>query len=187
MRSFVVTLSLVAIGLGACSARPLPLDRSTTPVPQEIVPAKLAAENLTLQVNDEPENVAVFKNAGPRSLIGDGRIWELRSGERLVGTLQLSSLRSRVNPARPQDRRALLRILPGATEKIDIAGQPVWAEEGGGKAIFVFFGARSLGVLQLKSSGVSLSAVPDELIGAIVREPLWDALPPEAFEELPEE
>jgi hypothetical protein len=158
------------------------------PVPVEIVPKDLPASGLTLHINNDKDTTDAFETAGPNALVGDGKVWEIRIGERLVGALEIATVKSRVNPAREKDRKAILgQILPGTTERIDILGQPVWTAKGDTKtkAVYVFFGAHMLGVLQLKGKGIEINTVSSDLISRVTSQPLWEALPPEVFEDKP--
>lgn len=184
-----VLVLAVLVPLAACGGGSGKKVEAALPVPVEIVPTTLTDFGLTLQPNTDQETADAFTTAGPNALVGDGKVWELRAADRLVGALQLSTLKSRVNPAREADRKAVLgQILPGTNERIDIAGQPVWTAKGSQtKAMYVFFGAHSLGILQLKGKGLEVDRISADLIARIASQPLWDALPPEVFEDKPAE
>jgi hypothetical protein len=186
VRAAAVALALAA---GAACAPGAPgRDASTIPVPIEIVPAELPASELTLHLNVDQDTTDAFTTAGPNSLVGEGKVWEIRSGARLVGAVEIATLKRRVNPAIEKDRKSILgQILPGATERIDLAGQPVWTAKADSsvKAIYVFFGAHILGIVQLKGKGIETGAVSSDLINRITAQPSWGALPPEAFIDSP--
>ena len=85
--AFVAVVALV--GLAGCgggkAAAKVELAR---PVPGEIVPADLPAQNLTIQANTTDEVKDAVKSVGPQLLVSDARLWELHLGGRaLVGQL----------------------------------------------------------------------------------------------------
>jgi hypothetical protein len=183
----IAVAAAIALG-GGCAPGLDDRAEAPLPVPLEIVPAALPTGALTLHLNDDPDTNDAFKTAGPTSLVGEGKVWEIRDGARLVGAVELATLKRRVNPGVEKDRRAILgQILPGATERIDLAGQPVWTAkaDGAAKAIYVFFGAHILGIVQLKGKGIQPSAISADLINRITAQPAWGALPPEAFVDSP--
>ncbi len=190
MRRVVLALAaaVTMAALAGCAGGASKKAEAARPVPVEIVPTDLTELGLTLQPNTDKETADAFSTAGPLSLVGEGKVWEVRAADRLVGALELATLKVRVNPGKVEDRNAILgQILPGANERIEVQGQPVWTAKGGGsnRAVFVFFGAHILGVLQLKGKGLDIEKISSGLIGRVSSQPLWDALPPESFDEAP--
>ena len=175
-----------ALGLTGCAARDVALDRTPgTPVPADLVPASLPSFKLTVDPDATPDVKAAIAAAGPQVLVGDARMWDLHLGQRLVGALQISTLRKRIDPRRAEDRDAIVvQSLGSRARRIVVGGLPVWTvpDDGSKRGVYVWFGARSFAVLQLKADGLDAGAVADDLIGQIARRPSWHALPPQAYE-----
>lgn len=182
-----LVLMALALGAGACAPRTVAIpDEGVRPVPVEVVPLALTDHGLTIQRNADKETSDAFTNAGPYVLVSDGAVFELHRGAQLVGALQVSTLKRRVDPSDADDRNAVLsQIIPGAREQIDVDGLPVWAapRNEGGRAVYIWFGAHAFGVLQLKGDGLDEEAIATELIGRIATQPAWEPLPPESYEE----
>jgi len=154
------------------------------PVPTGIVPGSLPAEKLTLQLDTATEVKQAIASVGPQLLVSDARLWELHFGQRLVGALQLATLKPRVNPAHAADRASIVgQILGAEFHKIQVNGLPVWTvrDDGSQRAVYVWFGAHEFGVLQLKGASISPGQVADDLIARIAGEPAWQALPPQVY------
>jgi hypothetical protein len=149
-----------------------------------LVPAKTAEQNLTVDLDTTTEVRDAIKSVGPQVLVSDARMWNIHHGQRLVGALELASLRKRVDPRRPDDRdRIVGQILGSHTRLLQINGLPVWTvvNDGTARQIFVWFGARNLGVLQIKGDGVNAGQIADDLIRRIVSQPGWHALAPQDY------
>ena len=177
----------VALTAAAC-ASPVPIPTTVArPVPADIVPPSLPAESLTLQPNTTKEVEQAVRSVGPQLLASSVELWEIHSGARLVGALQLSTLKSRVHPSRVGDRNSVIdQILEGPSEELDIDGLPVWTAPGGaasGRAIYIWFGAHAFGVLQMTPQGVDPSQVANDLITKIATQKAWQALPPQDYQE----
>jgi len=95
-----------ALVLAACGSAS-PGGRLVAPdaVPTELVPPTLEG-NLTL--GEYLPGRQAFAQAGPASLVSDGRLWAIRRGETLVGTLQISTVKGDVSVTRPRDHQAIL-------------------------------------------------------------------------------
>lgn len=179
---------LAVAGMAAACSSPVPTPTTVAaPVPASIVPAKLPAESLTLQPNTTREVQQAVRSVGPQLLASSVELWEIHSGDQLIGALQLSTLKSRVHPARSSDRNSVIdQILLGPSEELDIDGLPVWTTPGGaatGRNIYIWFGAHAFGVLQLSSQNVDPSKVANDLITRIATQKAWDALPPQDYQE----
>src|SRR5436190_21570884 len=70
-------------------------------VPLEIVPNQLPGPpgDPPLTLAEYPPGAERINRAGGRSMVGDGRVFEIRRGSTLVGALQISTLLPRVNVA----------------------------------------------------------------------------------------
>ena len=183
----LLPLACVAVGMLAsgCAARDVVPDTSpVTPISTDLVPASLPAQKLTIDLDRSKEVKKAVQSAGPQVLVGDARLWNIHRGQRLVGALQLATLKKRVDPRRATDRQAIIsQVLGGRARQIQVDGLPVWTvpDDGAGRGIYVWFGARSFGVLQLKGTDIQPAAVADALVHQIASRPAWRALPPQAY------
>ena len=87
-RAWLVALVLLVAGCGGGAtlkaAAPAAVDPS-------LAPPVLAGQGLTL--SEFLPARASFAKAGATSLVSDGRLWQLRQGSNLVGTLQISTVK----------------------------------------------------------------------------------------------
>lgn len=184
-RLLPLVCAAAAIAATGCAARDVVPDTSpVTPISTDLVPASLPAHKLTIDLDRTKEVRNALRSAGPQVLVGDARLWNIHRGQRLVGALQLATLKKRVDPRREKDREAIIaQVLGGRARQIQVDGLPVWTipDDGAGRGIYVWFGARSFGVLQLKGTDIQPGAVADALVHQIASQPAWRALPPQAY------
>lgn len=169
----------------ACAPRSVAVDTSpVVRIDTSMVPAT-SNQNLTVDLDTSKEVRSAVKSAGAQILVGDVRLWNIHHGQRLVGALQLATLKSRVDPRRSEDRDEIVsQVLGGHTRQLLIGGLPVWTvpDDGTARQIFVFFGARSLGVLQVKGVDINANELADDLIHKIASRPAWQPLAPQDYE-----
>jgi hypothetical protein len=172
--------------VGCSTSAPTPT-QVAPPLSPSIVPASLPAQSLTLQLDLTKDIQQAVTSVGAQNLASDVKFWEIHSGQRLVGALQLATLKSRVNTAQAADRNNIIsQILEGSSEEIHINGLPVWTTATSStspRALYVWFGNHDFGVLQLQSNVVDASTVSTSLISEVATQPSWQALPPQAYEE----
>jgi hypothetical protein len=174
----VVVLGLVAVLVGACgggdggaaSAAPPPK------VPLALVPPAFSAGELT--VSEDSQARKAFTELGDNALVADGRLWQIRQAERLVATLQVATVKSKVDLSDAEQRRSIVNhILPGARQEIDVNGVTVSSSDANDKTVYVWFGRDLFQVLQVKSTKIDPEAVVTELVGFQLQSPEWRALP----------
>jgi len=177
----VVIAGAVALLAGACGGSPKPLVAPA--IPEAAVPATVeAAGGLTMQPNTSKDVQRAFKSVGPTSLVKEGRVWEVRQGDRLVGLLEIASISRRADTRKEEDRKAMRRqILTGEPTELDFSGVPVYQTTDGQLSTFVWFGRQLLGTLTLK--GVDADAVSNDLVTRIVQSRHWPELSPDDFED----
>jgi hypothetical protein len=183
---FLAGAVCVAITGGACADRTPQLDTSPpVPVVTDMVPTAVESQQLTVDLDETREVRSAVKQVGAQVLVSDARVWNLHHGQRLVGALQLATLKKRVDPREDADRRDIIgQILGGRARQIQVGGVPVWTipDDGAHRSIYVWFGGHAFGVLQVKGDDINGGAIADELIHAIATQPAWQALPPQAYE-----
>ena len=178
------TRRLVALALvGLLSASSTACGSSTKAVAPAEVDPKLAPvgldSNLKLYENRDRSTIHAFANAGKRSLVADGRIWEIRRADRLIGTLQISTVLPEVDLTKDELRDSLVRqILPGSLSSIRIGDVEVFTSEVNGKAVYVWFGKRLFEVLQLRDRAIKdFEPLATQVIDHQATIPSWEPLP----------
>jgi hypothetical protein len=174
----VVSLSFA----GACSGRGGGGGRDAAAVgpppkvPLALVPSALTAGTLT--VSEDSQARKAFASLGDNALVADGRLWQIRQSDRLVATLQVATVKTKVDLADEEQRRAIVNhILPGTRQEIDVNGLTVSTSDANDKTVYVWFGRDLFQVLQVKSTKIDPEAVITELVGFQVQSPEWRALP----------
>jgi len=115
-----------------------------------LAPERIGAD-LALYENTDEATLAAFRNAGDRSLASDGHIWELRRADRLIGTLQITTVLPKIDLTDPEDRRKIVSaVIPGSPLLRRVAGVEVHTYEIDDRATFVWFAEGLYQVLQLK-------------------------------------
>jgi len=172
----VVVIALLAASTAACGGS------SKAVAPTEVDP-KLAppaiGTNLKLYENRDRRTIHAFANAGKRSLVADGRIWEIRRADRLIGTLQISTVLPTVDLTKDTLRDSMVRqILPGSLSSIRIGDVEVFTSEVNGKAVYVWFGKRLFEVLQLRDRATKdFEPLATQVIDHQATIPSWEPLP----------
>jgi hypothetical protein len=190
MSRVALVLAVVAAALGACGGTESAAPELARPVPSAIVPTDLPDNRLTVIPSTSPEVAKGQKQQGLRGLVSDTKLWELHLGQQLVGALQVSTLKRRVDPSQAEDRDAITgQILGVRTQRLTFNGLRVWANGNAtatsgatDRAIYVWFGAHTFAVLQLKGADITPPKVAAELIPKIASQPAWEPLPPSAFQ-----
>jgi hypothetical protein len=169
----VVLLSATVAACGGDSKAVAPVE-----VDPKLAPPALDT-NLKLYENRDRRTIHAFANAGKRSLVADGRIWEIRRADRLIGTLQISTVLPEVDLAKDDLRDSMVRqILPGSLSSIRIGDVEVFTSEVNGKAVYVWFGKRLFEVLQLRDRATKdFEPLATEVIDHQATVPSWEPLP----------
>ena len=137
-------------------------------VPEGLVPASVQDGKFSFYESDLPSVRRAFSEAGPDSLAADGRLWELRIGDRLVGALQISSLMPEVDLTDPDHRDKIVgQILPTARDQFDIDDVTVWSSSAREKTVFVWFSKDLYSVLTLKG-GSADELDPEQILTDVV-------------------
>jgi hypothetical protein len=149
---------LAACGSGGSDALVEPASVST-----DMVPATLG-EGLT--IHEFSPARSRFASAGETSLVADGRVWAIRRGQTLVGTLQVSTVKPDVSLVDKNDRKAIVGgVMTGiAYETVEVGDTPVIASTAADKSLYLWFGPNLFEVLQVKSTKVAPDEIAAELI-----------------------
>lgn len=167
-------LALAACGSGDGEQEAAPRRVDTSLAPEQV------HDGLRLYENRDDETVAVFANAGERSMVSDGRVWEIRRADRLVGALQVTTVLPAVDLAQESVRSTIVRqIIPGAQTRIRIDGIEIYTAVLNDKAVFVWFGEGIYEVLQIKDRQLEddYEAVAADIIRHQATTPAWKPLP----------
>ena len=169
----VVAGCLVASGCGGGEEQVAP----PRPVPVELVPAAVQADRLSFYETQLPGAEAAFSEAGPDSLAADGRVWELRLGDRLVGVLQLTTLVDEVDLTDADHRDPIInQLLPTARDRIDIGDISVWTGTSSGKTTYLWFGEGMFSLLTIKPASddnIEPELVLQDVLDHMVASPEW--------------
>lgn len=176
-RAAALVLALVVATplLGACG-KEAPVVKPAS-VPDGLVPDTVQggtyafAESQLAQVRD------AFANAGANSLVVDGRLWELRRADRLVGILQISTLLPELDLLRKDHRNQVIdQIMPTARDEILIGDVQVFTSSANQKTVYLWFADRMFNLLTLKpGSGDDLD--PEQVLTEVLdqqsKSPAW--------------
>jgi hypothetical protein len=177
MRTLTRLVPLVALlaAAGCGQSHPAP----PAPVPLSLAPTALLGDSLHLYQNTARDTLAAFRQDPKDALISDGKLWEIRRGDRLIGTLEIATVKPDVNLARPSVRKNFTApILVGATSDIRLDGQEVaTVDSDDGVSTLVWFGRGLFEVLQLKDTVVTGPQLATAIIQYQQTRPEWSPLP----------
>jgi hypothetical protein len=160
-RFLVLSVMLMAVA-ASCGGSQAPVVQPAR-VPTDIVPATVEGD---LTVTEFPPARTTFAKAGITSLVADGKVWAIRRGETLVGTLQVSTVKPDVSVTTKEDRRAILDgVMTGSPyETIQLGSLDVAASTSADKTLYLWFGPKLFEVLQVKGSKVDPDSIAADLI-----------------------
>jgi hypothetical protein len=149
-----VVSAIAALLLTGCQDEP---KAAPQPVPTALAPKAVLGGSLGLHLNTAAGTEAAFRKDAERSLIDEGRLWEIRRKDRLVGTLQIETVKPDIDLSESDVRQQFTApILVGARSDIRLLGQEVNLVEGeGGLSTLVWFGKGLFLVLQVKDTLVN--------------------------------
>ena len=148
MRRAIVLAAV--IGFAGCGDGDAAIGVRPMSVAADLAPAAVDG-GLKLYEGTDDEIVAAFANAGEESLVADGRLWEIRKGARLVGALQISTVKPKVDLAESRRRDAIVTdVLVGTYDRIRVGDVEVYTSAANDKVVYLWFGESMFQVLQLK-------------------------------------
>ena len=172
----VVAALLLASVVAACGGGDEKVAVKPAKVDAELVPQSLADGSLVLR--EDAKATEAFGALPENALVADGKLYAIRQGDRLVATLQLSTLLPEVDLT-DSDRLGEVsdKLLPGVKEELRVADTSVFEVAGEDKVVYVWFGRQMFQVLQVKGTKVDPEEVLAELISFQQKSPAWDPLP----------
>jgi hypothetical protein len=145
-------------------------------VATELVPPALGGGALVL--DEDAKAKEAFSKLPKNALVADGRLYAIRRKDRLVATLQLSTLLPEVDLTDPKRHDEVInQLLPGVKQELQVAGLSVFQVAGEDKVIYVWFGRQMFEVLQAKGTKIEPEKVLAEIIGFQQASPSWKPLP----------
>jgi hypothetical protein len=148
MRRFVAAVAVVLSVLAtSCAGDGTP--RPLQAVPTALIPASLEAGGVT--VTEFTGAADGFAQAGDLSLVADGRLYELRRGDVLIGTLEIATLKPKVrlNSRSVQDQ-IRNQAVNGQLLGIGVEGVPVTVAKSAEKVAYFWFGPQLFELLIIK-------------------------------------
>ncbi|MEY2425967.1 MAG: hypothetical protein QOI61_1539 [Actinomycetota bacterium] len=152
----------LALSAAACGSADAPLTAPAR-VPMNLVPTVLS-EGVTMG-EYKPARTR-FAKAGETSLIADGRVWAIRRGQTLVGTLQASTVKNDVSLADSDDRKSVIDgvMLGQRYETLFVGDLKVLSSTAADRTVYLWFGPNLFEVLQVKAGKVEPDAVAGDII-----------------------
>jgi hypothetical protein len=149
------------------------------PVPNALAPTAVLNGSLHFYLNTAPNTLAAFQQDKKDALISDGKLWEIRRADRLIGTLEIATVKPSVNLAKSKVRDNFTKpILIGATSDIRLGGQEVSTlQSDDGVSTIIWFGRGLFEVLQLKDTIVTGPQLAQAIIQYQQTRPEWSPLP----------
>ncbi len=167
-----------ALALGACGRGVDGASSAPRRVPVALVPARLLADSLGVFENRAASTRKVVNRGGKGSLVDDTRIWEVRRGQRLVGTLQISAVDRRVELTDDEVRDRFARqLIVGGRQQIRVGDVEAYRAENDDKTVVLWFARDLYLVLQTKAADLDTDALFAELVGYQADQPGWKPLP----------
>lgn len=149
------------------------------PVPTALAPTAVLSGSLRFYLNTAPNTLAAFQQDKKDALISDGKLWEIRRAARLIGTLEIATVKPSVNLAKSKVRDNFTKpILIGDTSDIRLGGQEVSTlHSDDGVSTIIWFGRGLFEVLQLKDTIVTGPQLAQAIIQYQQTRPEWSPLP----------
>lgn len=167
LRGFVLVVAVACLAAG-CGGDEAPEEPRA--LPTGLVPTTIpdpTDEANPLQLVEFTAARERFKNAGERSLVDDGALWEVRRGSNLVGTVEVATLDRKVDVTDADDRAELIKaVLPATSTTVKIQGIPVVRAASDDKVTYLVIGN---GLFQLVDIKLSDKVDPEHIIAALIK------------------
>lgn len=153
------------------------VEAAPTRVPGELVPDRLLDELAVIENTDESTKEALADD-DPSTLVSDTRVWEIRRGQRLVGTLQISTVLPKVDLTDIDVRESLVaQVILGQHSRIRVGDVEVFTTTTEDKTVYLWFGADVFEVVQTKARGFEPEDLVEDLIAFQSDRDEWQPLP----------
>ena len=177
-RSAVVAVTLLAALLGACGdEKPVVKPAS---VPEAMVPDHVQNAEYAFYESQLPQVTNAFANAGANSLAADGRLYEMRKADRLVGVLQLTTLVPELDLDNEEHRDQVIgQILPTVRDRITVGDVVVFTSNANNKTMFLWFAQDMFNLLTIKPGSedqLDAEGVLTEVLDHQTAAPAWKPL-----------
>lgn len=168
----VTMLGAAACGRGAEQTLAAPM-----PVPAGVVPDSVHDDKLSFYENDSDDVRHAFGNTRD-SLAADGRAWDLRKADRLIGFLQVTTVKPSVDLSQEKYRNQVLAALTGAVDRITIDETMVWFTRSNDRATYLWFGKDIYAILSIKANeqGIDIDKVITDLVRHVASSDNWRPL-----------
>lgn len=172
----IAAVGLLVTSLAACGG-----EKVAPPAPRVVeeglVPEQLEGTPLAFFETSVAEARLAFTEAGPQSLASDGRLWEMRIADRLIGVLQLTALAHKVDLQEVSERDAIVRqLLPSSRDRFDVGDVTVWSTTSQGKTMYLWFGEGLFALFTLKpgsEDGIDPEQVLNKVLDHMVAAEAW--------------
>lgn len=172
-----VVLAVLTVVASACGGGG---DDAVAPtrVPVDLVPDRLLDDSLGAFENRDPSTLRTLANAGPASLVADSRVWEIRRGDRLVATLQISTVEPAVDLLDESIRERFAgQLIAGELNRFRSGDIEVFTSTVNDKTIFLWFGANLYEIMQTKDRVLDPEALLVDLLAHQSDSESWQPLP----------
>ena len=167
-----------AIALGACGDEK-PVVKPAA-VPDAMVPATVQNAEYAFYESELPGVRNAFANAGANSLAADGRLYEMRKADRLVGVLQLTTLVPELDLHDEEHRNQVIsQIMPTVRDRITVGDVVVFTSEANNKTVFLWFAEDMFNLLTIKPGSedqLDAEGVLTEVLDHQTATPEWEPL-----------
>lgn len=169
----LLAASTLVAACGGDAAEAVPPAR----VPDDLAPATVLDGLLVIENRDET-TLEALASADETSLVSDTRIWEIRRGQRLVGTLQISSVLPNVDLLDESVRdRMVAQMILGQSSRIRVGDVEVFTSTSNDKTVFIWFGEEVFEILQTKDRALDPEALATAIIEYQDGQEGWVPLP----------
>lgn len=153
MRRLVVLVAALAVLATACGSNPVAI--KPQPVPEGLVPAGVQDGKYLFYESELPQAKKAFTDAGPESLAADGKVWELRAGDRLVGLLQITTLLPTFELQKKSHRDQLIsQIIPTGRDEVIVGDVQVFTSVSRNKSTYLWFADQTFNLLSIKPATI---------------------------------
>jgi hypothetical protein len=175
----MVWLVAVVVGPASACGKEEPVVKPAS-VPEGMVPPQVQHDEYAFFESELPQVKSAFANAGANSLVADGRLYEMRKADRLVGVLQMSTVVPELDLANDKHRDQVIgQIMPTVRDRITIGDVVVFSSQANNKTVFLWFEKDMFNLLTIKPGSedqLDAEGVLTEVLDHQTSLPGWDPL-----------